>query len=348
MRPSTASLPTKTILPRSSRKAEAAVFAVLAVLSVVSLRFGGYPLTFSDLFRIVNGKETGTAMTVFFGLRLPRVLTAILAGGVLGVTGAVCQTVFSNPLASPDLTGVASGCSLGAAAAILLGLPAALRVPVSFAGGVAALALLLLLVRVSGKHGAEPRSTYLLAGILISAAADAGLMMLKTAADPERELAAIEYWTMGSFAAMTGEKALTAACFSLPPLLLLMLFSRQALILSRGREEARAVGVSPAVWQTVLLLLCTLAVAGVISAVGVIGFVGLIVPHIALALGGSRGRGFLPLCFGVGGILTVLSDLLARTVVRGAELPVSIFCVGFAVLWFAFLFCRRKGVGTEC
>lgn len=336
----------KTISPRFFRKAEAAVFAVLAVLSVVSLCSGSYPLHIADLFRIVTGKETGTAMTVFFGLRLPRVLTAVLAGGVLGVTGAVCQTVFGNPLASPDLTGVASGCSFGAAAALLLGLPASLRVTVSFAGGNAALFMLFLFVRVSGRT--ERRSTYLLAGILVSAAADAGLMILKAAADPERELAAIEYWTMGSFAAVTAEKALTAACFSLPPLLFLMLFSRQALILSRGSEEARAVGVSPAVWQPLLLLLSTLAVAGVVSAVGVIGFVGLIVPHIALALGGSRGRGFLPLCFGVGGCLTVLSDLLSRTLVPGAELPVSIFCVGFAVLWFAFLFCRRKGVGTEC
>lgn len=347
MKPSTALPPTKKLSPRSSGKTLPAVFAVLVLLSVVSLCFGSYELTFSVLWKIVTGRETGTASTVFFGLRLPRVLTAILAGGVLGVTGAVCQTVFCNPLASPDITGVASGCSLGAAAAILFGLPAAWRAPVSFAGGIAALAFLLLFVSSAGRAGAERKSTYLLAGILVSAAADAGVMILKTAADPERELAAIEYWTMGSFAAVTGEKALLTACFSLPPLLLLLLFSRQALILSRGSEEARAVGVSPAVWQTVLLLLSTFAVAGVVSAVGVIGFVGLIVPHIALALGGSRGRGFLPLCFGIGSSLTVLSDLLSRTVISGAELPVSIFCVGFAVLWFAFLFCRGKAMGVK-
>lgn len=337
MRPSTDSRRTPD---RSSRSAEPVILLsviVLIALSLLSLCFGSYPL---NIF--ASGSWDEMARRVFLKLRLPRVLAGILTGGVLGVTGAVCQTVFCNPLASPDITGVASGASFGAAAAILLGLTGFLRIGLAFAGGIGALALLLLFVRLSGSAGAEQKSRYLLAGILVSSAADAGVMILKTAADPERELAAIEFWTMGSFASLTAQKLILMALSSLPPLILLFLFSRQALILSRGREEALSVGVSPAFWQTVLLFLTTWAVAGVVSTVGVIGFIGLIVPHMALAIGGKRGRGFLPLCFLIGAILTVLSDLLARTTVPGSELPVSIFSVGFAVIWFAWLFCSGK------
>ncbi len=119
-------------------------------------------------------------------------------------------------------------------------------------------------------------------------------------------------------------------------------FSRQALTLPLRREEARAVGGSPALWQTLLLFLTTWAVAGVVSTVGVIGVIGLMVPHMALAIGKKRSSGFLPLCFLIGAILTVLSDLLARTLVAGAELPVSIFSGGLAVVWLAWLFCTGK------
>ncbi len=344
MRPSTALPREKGSSPRFS---EAAVFAVLFLLAAVSLTVGSYPIPLRELLPILTGKTGGTAADVFFGLRLPRVLGGIVAGGVLGVTGAVCQTVFGNPLASPDLTGVASGASFGAAAAILagVGFSGFGKAGISFLCGMAALGVLLLLVRLAGRSGAERRSTYVLAGILVSAAADAGVMFLKTTADPEKHLAAIEFFTMGSFAAMTAEKLAVMALCVLPPVLLLLLFSRQALILSRGSEEARSVGVSPALWRTVLLTLSTWAVAGVVSTVGVVGFAGLIVPHVTLAMTGRKSGPYFVLCFGVGGITVLLSDLLARTVSPGEELPVSIFCVGFAVLWFLLLFCRGKVIG---
>jgi len=328
-------------LPNHSKQSAESVLLpvlLLLLLSAVSLCFGSYPL---HLF--AEGIERETALRVFFRLRLPRVLSGVLAGGVLGVTGAVCQTVFCNPLASPDITGVASGASFGAAGAILLGFAGFGRVMSAFLSGLAALGILLLLVRLSGSAGAEQKGRYLLAGILVSSIADAGVMILKTAADPERELAAIEFWTMGSFASVTIPKFLSMLFSALPPLILLCLFSRQAFILSRGSEEARSVGVSPSLWQTILLILTTWAVAGVVSVVGVIGFVGLIVPHMSLAVGGRRGRNFTMLCFCIGAAVTVLSDLLARTLMTGVELPVSIFCVGFAVIWFAFLFCHGKG-----
>ncbi len=342
MRPSTA-LPRQTKPLRPWRKTVTALLpGALCVLAAVSLCFGSYPLRLFD-----PAADTWMAGRVFWQLRLPRVLAGILAGGVLGVTGGVCQTVFCNPLASPDITGVASGASLGAAAAILIGLTDFARIGFAFLGGMAALGALLLFVRLSRRAGAELRSRYVLAGILVSAAADAGVMILKTAADPERELAAIEFWTMGSFAALTADKLLLMAAAALPPLVLLLAFSGQATILSRGSRQAAAVGLSPVLWQMVLLTLVTWAVAGVVSTVGVIGFVGLIVPHIVLALRSKRDKGFFLLCFTVGAFLTVLSDLFARTAAPGSELPVSIFCIGFAVLWFVLLFCSGRVMGGD-
>ncbi len=314
---------------------------LLVGLTLVSLCIGSFPL---DLFAL--GKDD-MQRRVFFNLRLPRVLAAVITGGVLGVTGAVCQTVFCNPLASPDITGVASGASFGAAFAILTTSSMVLRMGFAFVGGVAALALLLFFVRLSGKAGAEEKGRYLLSGILVSAAAEAGLMLLKTAADPERELAAIEFWTMGSFAAMTAQRFLWMTLASLPPVVLLVLFAKQSQLLSFGREEATVFGLSVRFWQPFLLLLCALSVAGVVSIVGVIGFVGLIVPHIALSLLKTRSKWYLPLCFVIGAGLTVLSDLFARTVVPGAELPVGIFTVGLAVVWFFCLFCRGKVFGGD-
>jgi len=284
---------------------------------------------------------------VFFSLRLPRVLAALLAGGVLGVSGAVCQTVFCNPLASPDITGVASGASLGAAVAILTTASMVVRISFAFFGGVVALILLLLFVRFSGRAGTEERGRYLLAGVLVSAAAEAGLMILKTVADPERELAAIEFWTMGSFAAITLQRFTWMAVAAVPPTVLLFLFSGQSQMLSFGRDEAMTFGVSVRFWQPFLMLLCTLSVAGVVSVVGVIGFIGLIVPHLVLAILKRRSRLYLPLCFVIGAILCVLSDLLARSIVPGGELPVGIFTVGLAIIWFISLFCRGKVFGGE-
>jgi len=340
MKSSTGSHPRQRFSQLSGNLLLVIFIIALIGISVLSLSMGAFKI---DLF----GENAEMSRRVFFKLRLPRVLAGIIAGGVLGVTGAVTQTVFCNPLATPDITGVASGASFGAAVAILLGYYSWSRIASAFVGGVIALILLLIFVRLSSRAGAEEKGRYILSGILISSAFDAGLMVLKTVADPERELAAIEFWIMGSFASMTSEKLIVMALSSLPPLALLFLFSRQALILSRGADEARSVGVSPKIWQAVLLLLSTLAVAGVVSCVGVIGFVGLIVPHMALAVSKKRGFTHLLLCFVIGAIITVISDLLARMLFEGAELPVSFFCIAFAILWFAVLFCRGKVMGGE-
>ena len=309
------------------------VFAAMAVLTVLfaglSLCAGAYPLTLSDLAAILTGKSAGSiAEYVFWGLRLPRTGMGLLCGAVLGTAGGVYQMIFESPLASPDLTGVASGASLGAAFAITLGLDGMLRAVFAFAGGLGALALVLLIL-FSVRGGNIYRC--ILAGVIVSSAADALLMVLKTLPDREGTLAAVEFWTMGSLGGITAEKAIAAAIFAVPALIFLLISERQASILSLGAEQARMTGLSPALWRTLLLLFSTLAVGAVVSVCGVVGFLGLTAPHIAAMLRGKRGRGFLPLCALTGATLLSASDLLARSVSAGTELPLSVFTVAFSL-----------------
>ena len=321
------------------------VTAVLLVLTLVSLTVGSYPLTLSDIACsfgeiFLPRAEQTMASRVFWGLRFPRTFTALLSGMILGLCGGVYQMLFRSPLASPDLTGIASGASFGAALAIVAGAGSSfVRMGFAFGGGMLSLLLVLLLVRTAG---GERTGVYILAGIVISSAADAGLMILKTLADPERQLAAIDFWTMGSLAAVSAEKAVPLTVLALPAVLLLLLFRRPVTMLSLGGDECRAMGLSPEVWRTILLSLATLAVSASAAVTGTIGFVGLTAPHIARLLYGRRSGGYLFLCAALGGVLLMAADLAARTVGGGAELPVSIFTVAAGVPVLIVLLCRKR------
>ncbi len=315
---------------------------LLAVLTVVSVCVGSYPLAPVDIADILLGRAgEGMAARVFWQLRLPRVIFGLLSGGVLSLAGAVYQTIFRNPLASPDLTGVASGASFGAAWAIVLGSGSGYQIMLgSFAMGMAALGFMLLLVRSARL---QQLSGYILAGVIVSSLADAGLMCLKIVADPERELAAIEFWTMGSLGGLTAQKLLPQTLFMVIPCGLLLLFHRQILLLSLGDDQARSMGLDPTRWRVLLLTLTTLMVAALVSVAGVIAFVGLIGPHIAFLLCRRRGEGYLWLSALLGADLLLLADMLARTLWKGAELPLSVLTVFLAIPVLALLLHRQRG-----
>ena len=336
-------------MPRCDRKRLLLPLVLLLVFGAVTLSsvlVGSYPLTLSDMATALRQmhlpqEEQAMATRVFLHLRLPRTLTALLAGAVLGLCGGVYQMLFRSPLASPDLTGISSGASLGAALAIVLGITSSsARMGFAFAGGMLSLLLVLLLVRAAG---GERLGTYILAGIVISAVADAGLMVLKTLADPERQLAAIDFWTMGSLSAVSAARVLPMIAVSLPCLLLLLMFRRPITMLSLGGEESRAMGLSPNAWRGILLTLSTLAVSATVAVTGVIGFVGLIAPHTARLLYRRRGGAYLFVCAVLGSILLTAADLCARSLGGGAELPISIFTVAAGVPVLTALLCRRGG-----
>ena len=306
--------------------------ALLAVLTAVSLLAGKYPISPSGLLALLTGGAVPEMTArVFCTLRLPRTLMALLGGAGLGLAGGVYQTVFRNPLASPDVIGVSSGVNLGAAAAIVLaGGGTAATALGGFLGGLLAVSAVLALARAAGERRTV---TYVLAGVVISSLSQTGIMLLKYFADSESRLAAIEYWAMGSLSAVTARRLLPVLPFWLAGFAGLLLLRRQIGLLSLNEDECRALGVPLGAVRRTVLALSTLLVASVICVTGLISFAGLIAPHIARLLLRRQNTAALILGAMVGGAVLLAADILAR-VLYAAELPVSILTtlIGVPVL----------------
>lgn len=289
---------------------------LLITLAIVSLYIGKYPLSMEKL---LAGDDL--QWRVFFSLRLSRTIVSILGGFALGVAGFVYQTVFRNSLASPDIIGVSSGASAGAAAGILF-LSSSLAITLSsFVGALAAVIIALFLSSLdkSGKN-----STIVLAGVAVHSLAQTFLMCLKLIADPERELASIEYWIMGSLNGINGYSITVNLLLCVVCLCILFLLHRHVIILSTEEGEARMLGVSINSLRLIVLLTATLTVASIISLTGLISFVGLLAPHTARLLTKENRIQTMLLSGFIGGILLCGADILSRSV-SATELPVSIF-----------------------
>lgn len=292
------------------------VLLLLAVL-VWSVITGQYPLTLKSL---LSG-DTMSIM-VFKRLRLPRAIMGVIGGFGLSISGYIYQLIFKNPLASPDIVGVSSGASAGAALAIVA---VSASVPVisisAFIGAVTALIITLLTAYlVPGRNS----YTIVLAGIAIHSVAQTILMFLKLAADPEKQLASIEYWIMGSLNGISRDSLAIPFLTTLAGFIIMAMLYRQVLILSTSEEEAVSLGVNVAILRFIILMLATLVVSSIICVTGLISFIGLIAPHIARLLT-KRNDIFTYITSGfTGAILLTLADILARSV-SSSELPVSIF-----------------------
>lgn len=292
------------------------VLLLLAVL-VWSVITGQYPLTLKSL---LSG-DTMSIM-VFKRLRLPRALMGVIGGFGLSISGYIYQLIFKNPLASPDIVGVSSGASAGAALAIVA---VSASVPVisisAFIGAVTALIITLLTAYlVPGRNS----YTIVLAGIAIHSVAQTILMFLKLAADPEKQLASIEYWIMGSLNGISRDSLAIPFLTTLAGFIIMAMLYRQVLILSTSEEEAVSLGVNVTSLRFIILMLATLIVSSIICVTGLISFIGLIAPHIARLLT-KRNDIFTYITSGfTGAILLTLADILARSV-SPSELPVSIF-----------------------
>lgn len=323
-----------TILHTVNNKRYCAAGAILLmVLAVAGLFVGKYPLSMQQLL-------AGDAMQwrVFLTLRCSRTLVGVIGGFALGVSGFVYQTVFGNPLASPDIIGVSSGASAGAAAGILFLSGAAAVTASAFAGALLAVVLALTL---SSLNRSGKSSTIVLAGIAVHSLAQTVLMCLKLTADPERELASIEYWMMGSLNgvsihSISGNLILCVLCMGV-----LFLLHRQIILLSAEEGEARMLGVRVVQLRLLVLMVATLSVSSVVSLTGLISFVGLLAPHGARLLTGQNRMGTMLLGGLLGGILLCGADILARSV-ASTELPVSIFTSVLGAPFLIFLIVQGR------
>lgn len=306
---------------------------MLIILALVSLLVGKYQLSVEKLL-LGDLRQ----WRVFLNLRCSRTLVGIIGGFALGISGFVYQIVFRNSLASPEIVGVSSGASAGAAAGILF-LSGSLSVTVSaFAGAMTAV---ILALTVSNFDKSGKNSTIVLAGIAVHSLAQTLLMTLKTMADPEKELAAIEYWLMGSLNginiyAIGGSLILCVLCTSA-----LLVFHRYVILLSAEEGEARMLGIHVGQVRFIILLFSTFVVSSIISLTGLISFVGLLAPHAARMLTKNNQISTMVLSGISGGILLCGADILARSV-STTELPVSIFTSLIGAPFLVFLIVRER------
>lgn len=306
---------------------------LVAALAALSLIVGKYPLT-------VKGLIAGDTMQhrVLFNLRIPRTVMALMGGTGLGVAGFVFQTIFKNPLAAPDIIGVSSGASAGAAFSIVFISSGMITVTVSaFAGGV--IAVLLSLILAGFTKGSKSISI-VLAGIAVQALSQTALMVFKLAADPEKQLASIEYWIMGSLNGISITKIPFSAGVCIACIAIIFIFGRQLLMLSLDEGEARMLGVPVRWMRFALLLIATFMVAAIISLTGLISFVGLIAPHSARLLTGDNRKSTMILSGLAGAIILTGADILARSV-AAVELPVSVFTSILGAPFLVMLVIRR-------
>ena len=316
------------------------ILFLLIIFLTVSLCTGRYPMTIQEIGHILSGRGTDeTAKSVFFTLRLPRTVMAFIAGAGLSMAGSIYQDIFRNPLAAPDLIGVTSGAGAGAAFAIVyFGQNAGAAVGSAFAGGLIAVGAA---VALAGMSRQKAVSDFVLAGIAIRALADSFIMAMKYLADPERQLASIEYWTMGSLSSITAEKLMTAVPAVLIGFICLMFFQWQIQMLSLADDEAAMLGVSVRTARIIILILTTLMVAGIVSVTGAISFVGLVAPHIARMILKENGFSAGILSGITGSIIILAADCLARSA-GGSEIPISILTSLLGVPMMIWLLMRQE------
>lgn len=263
----------------------------------------------------------GPIDTVLFSIRLPRILAALLVGAALAAAGAVYQGLFRNPLVSPDILGVSAGAGLGAALGIFLSLPIVAIQGLAFGFGLGTVALVYLVA--TAVRGHEPALVLVLAGVVLGALAGACLSLVKILADPYDQLPAITFWLLGSLASVRPEDIWASLPMVLISLVPVVLLRWRMNVMSLGDEEAAALGSDPRRLRLVFVVAATMMTAAVVAIAGIVGWVGLVIPHIARLLVGPNFNRLLPVAMIAGGGYLLLIDLLARTI-AATETPLGV------------------------
>lgn len=315
---------------------------LLGLMLLLAALTGAVPISTGAL---LSGTLSEQQEAVLYSIRLPRILLAALVGAVLAVSGAALQGLFRNPLADPGLIGIASGAALAAAAMIVLTGP--LRgvfglyglAVAAFAGG---LLTCLLIFRFARRHGSFSVTCMLLAGIAINALAGAATGFLTYLSD-DQQLRTLTFWTMGSLGGALWPMVLVCGSVAVPVLVILIRSARALNVLLLGEDEARHLGVNAEALKRRIVICTALSVGAAVAVSGIIGFVGLVVPHlIRLAIGPDH-RILMPASALLGAVLLTGADTLARTLLAPAELPVGILTSLIGGPMFLWLLSRQYG-----
>lgn len=318
---------------------------IFVVVFATALMVGKYNVSIKAFFEAITGKD-GYDMerSIIVNLRLPRTIIAALTGIALSLSGLLYQETFQNKLVSPDLLGVSSGSGVGAALAIIAGLPAFAVSTFAFVFGVGTVLLTLTIAKLFRNRSSL---MLVLAGIIVGGLASAFLSFIKYLADAETTLASITFWLMGSF-----ERSKMTDVYILAPIvavctIIILSISWRINVIALGREEAQTKGINYRAYRIIIIGVATLLTASSVAFSGTIGWIGLVVPHIArLAVGRNTVR-TIPLSIAFGSIFMVLTDIMSRTF-TAAEIPISAITGMFGtVVFIIILIIRRRTINEN-
>ncbi len=327
------------------------LIALLAAVFLLSVSVGAVKIYPAQTVAILLGKigwtrpgvsfDSGQAV-VLWAIRLPRALAAILFGAGLAAAGASVQGVFRNPLADPGLVGVSSGAALGAVFSIALGARLGWVLPLPLAaslGGLLATGAVYFMAR--SDDGRIPAANFLLAGVAIAALANAGVGLLTFLAD-DAQLRSITFWTLGSLGGASWSTVTLAAPLTLGAVALLAFQSRALNALLLGEAEAGHLGFAPETTRRIVVVLAAVLVGVAVASAGIIGFIGLVAPHLVRLWLGPDHRTLLPACALLGGTLLSVADVLCRTLAAPAEIPVGVVTALLGAPCFLWLLRRER------
>jgi iron complex transport system permease protein len=321
--------------------------ASLAVC-VLCLQFGATNIGMATVVSalkelLLDPAALGTSSTIMVHIRLPRVLMGFLVGSSLASVGVTLQALLRNPLADPYVLGVSSGAALGASLAMLFGIGTTMMLlpALPLCGFAGALLSLVLIYRLAQSHGRLPVHSLLLAGVILNAILTAFIMFITSIMEPNRS-AGLMAWLMGSLTAPGYAALAVFALYTAGGIALLMQRAQMLNVLTLGEETARSLGIDTERVKKHLFALTALVTGAVVSVSGMIGFVGMVVPHAVRLLIGSDHRLLLPASALVGGMFLVISDTIARTVLAPIEIPVGIVTALVGGPFFLYLLLWRK------
>jgi iron complex transport system permease protein len=315
---------------------------------LLSLTVGRYPIPLSDVIRIVTNllpstekAVSGISHTIIWEIRLPRAILGAMVGASLAVSGAAFQGLFRNPLVSSGILGVSSGAGFGAALAILLFNTMSAAYPFALVFGIIAVVCSYLIGRL---YQTTPAIMLVLGGVIVSSVFAALISFIKYVADPYEQLPAIVFWLMGSLASARYRDIFIAGIPMVAGIVGLLAIRWQINVLSMGDREAHALGINTGLSKIIVIFCATIATAGAVCVSGVIGWIGLVIPHIGRMIIGNDNRVLIPVCLSLGACFLVLVDLLSR-IITGAEIPLGILTALVGGPFFVYLLKKTKGGG---
>lgn len=319
------------------------MFVLPVVIGLGCICVGRMEIPISDVFKtigaIFTGQETDVQnYSIIVNLRLPRILMAIIVGAGLTCAGNTFQSLFSNPLATPDILGVTSGTCVGAILAIILSCGILGTQLIALAFG---LVSVLFTIKIAGRNKNGSMIYLVLAGVIASSLFNAIGSLLKYTADPQDKLPEITYWLMGSFTSATYQKLLIGSPLIIVGIVIIYLLRWRLNILALSEDEAKASGIDLKKTRMIFILASTLITASAVSMCGQIGWIGLLIPHCARMLVGSNNRYVVPLSISLGASFMILIDTLSRSLTV-IELPLSILTAIIGAPVFILLLNRGK------